>query len=273
MACRTIGIVNQKGGVGKTTTALNLSVALALEGKSVLLIDFDPQGSLSIHAGLTVKEGQKSLADEMLRIVRSFSAPVINRDGIDYEAITVHIRDGLDFMPTNIMLYVLEAELSNAMMREFALKSALEPIREKYEFIVIDANSSLGPLVINVLTASDEIIIPSKAEYLDVSGVALLLSSGVNRVRYGSNPGIRICGILLTMVEERLRNFKEIRAALSESAGDNGIYIFDTVISRTTKYSKSSARGMSMLEYDPKSKHASEFISLAREVIKRHVPN
>lgn len=265
-SCRIVGIVNQKGGVGKTTTAVNLGAALALEGKKTLLVDMDPQGSLTLHCGIVVEPGRPVLADVMRTIMRREPGPESSTD-TDFSEYIEPISDNLHLLPTNIMLSVIEAELPTSFMRETVLKQSLSPLTSDYDFIIIDSLPSLGMLFKNVITACTEVIIPCKAEYLDIAGVALLFKSGINVALYGTNPLLKVSGILVTMLNDRLKSSREVMSELQQASAAVGVPIFNTTITKGVKAVEASRKGVSIFSSAPKSKTALEYARLAKEVI------
>ena len=256
--CKVIAITNQKGGVGKTTSTVNLGVGLVREGKTVLLIDADPQGSLTVCMGVQNPDSLEcSLATVMNDIMED--RPIDPRRGI-----LTH-REGPDLMPANIELSGLETSLFNAMSREFVLKNYVDMMRKDYDYILIDCMPSLGMMTINALVAADSLIIPSQPAYLSAKGLDLLMRS-VSKVKRSINPGLRIDGILLTMVDRRTKNAVEIIDALRASY-QSRIRVFSTEIPRSVRAAEASVTGGSIFEYDGDGKVAQAYERLAKEVL------
>lgn len=252
-----IGIVNQKGGTGKTTSCVNLGVDLAREGKRVLLVDCDPQGSLTISLGHPQPDTLPvTLADQM--------TAVLNDSPIDPGGI-LHHDEGVDLLPANISLAGMEVSLVNAMSRETTLKRVLANYSKDYDHILLDCSPSLGMLTINALAAADRIIIPVQAQYLSIKGVEQLLGT-VARVKQNINHRLKIDGVLLTMVDSRTNNSKEITALLRETYGSR-IRIFDAEIPRSVRAAEISAEGTSIFEHDPGGKVAQAYHALTKEVL------
>lgn len=256
--CKVIAITNQKGGVGKTTSTVNLGVGLAREGKKVLLIDADPQGSLTVCMGIRQPdELEFSLATVMAAIIND--EPIAPGKGI------LSNREGVDLMPANIELSGLETSLFNVMSREYVLKNYVDTVRKDYDYILIDCMPSLGMMTVNALVASDSIIIPSQPSFLSAKGLDLLLKS-VAKVRRSINPALTIDGILMTMVDRRTNNANEIIASLRDSIGQR-LRIFATEIPHSVRAAEASLAGSSIFSYDKHGKVAQAYERLTKEVI------
>ena len=256
--CKVIAITNQKGGVGKTTTTVNLGVGLANMGKRVLLIDADPQGSLTVSLGIKKPDDLSvSLATVMQDVIEDRGTP--DGSGI------IHYKEGVDLLPSNIELSGLEVSLFNTISRESILKGYLDTVKAKYDYVLIDCMPSLGMMTINALVAADSVLIPTQPNYLSTKGLNLLMRS-VSRIKKQINPKLRIDGILLTMVDGRTNNAKSIIASLRSSIGES-VRVFDTEIPHSVRAAESSLEGKSIFTHDRGGKVAAAYKSLTKEVM------
>lgn len=258
MNTQIIAITNQKGGVGKTTSTVNLGVGLAQNGKKVLLVDADPQGSLTISMGIKNPDGLPvSLSTLMHREMECMPLP--------HDLGIIQTGEGVDLLPSNIELSGIEVGLFNAMSRELVLKKCLTQVAHSYDYILIDCMPSLGMMTINALVAADSVIIPSQPNFLSTKGLDLLMLS-IARVKHQINPNLRIDGILLTMVDSRTNNAKAIIASLRSAVGDN-IRIFDTEIPHSVRAAECALEGVSIFAHDKNGKVAAAYKALTQEVI------
>lgn len=255
--CKIIAMANQKGGVGKTTTTANLGIGLANEGKRVLLVDSDPQGSLTISLGIGNPDDLPcTLATAMMAEIQD--TDISNESGI------IHHAEGVDILPANIELSGVELSLFNAMSRETVMRNVLGRLRENYDYIIIDCMPSLGLMTINALTAADSVVIPTQANYLSTKGMNLLLRS-ISRVRKQINPKLKIDGILFTMVDGRTNNARSIISSMRALAGDN-LRVFKTEIPRSVRAEEATEKGKSIFQYDRNGKVAEAYRALTKEV-------
>jgi len=252
---KVIALANQKGGVGKTTTAVNLGIGLARQGKKVLLIDADAQGNLTDSLGWN--KLPVSLATIMSKVI--MEEPIVPDEGI------LHHAEGVDLMPANIELSAMEVSLVNIMSREIVLRNYLNEVKDKYDYVLIDCMPSLGMITVNALAAADSVIIPVQSHYLPAKGMSQLLQT-INRVKKNINPNLKIEGALLTMVDNRTNFAKEISSLLRDSYGDK-LRIFKTEIPLAIKAAETSAEGKSIYIHDAHGKAAAAYEALTKEVM------
>ena len=253
-----IAVVNQKGGTAKTTTVENLGIGLAREGKKVLLVDTDPQGSLTISLGYP-------RPDELEITLFDLLNKTINEDSVSAGEGILHQAEGIDLIPANISLAGLEVALVNTMNRERILKQFLEPIKGNYDYVLLDCMPSLGMLTVNALAAADAALVPVQSNYLSAKGLEQLLQT-INKVKRQINPKLRIEGILLTMVDGRTNYGREISSLIRDTYGGH-IKIFNSEIPRSVRAAEISAEGKSIFLHDPKGKVAEAYQNLTKEVM------
>ncbi|MDU5309340.1 MAG: ParA family protein [Varibaculum cambriense] len=251
---RIIAMCNQKGGVGKTTTTINLAASLAEYGRKVLIVDFDPQGAATAGLGVNGNDLDATIYNVLL-----------DRNVNVEQVIHPTAIEGMDLVPANIDLSAAEIQMVNEVAREMALARALHPVSEKYDVILIDCQPSLGLLTVNALTAAHGVMIPMETEFFALRGVALLVET-IEKVRDRLNPKLKIDGILATMVDTRTLHAREVMERLQEAFGDR---VYQTVIRRTVKFPDASVSTEPITTFAPSHPGAEAYRQLAREVIAR----
>ena len=248
---RIISVANQTGGVGKTTTTVNLGASLAYNGKKVLIVDIDAQGNATSGIGVRKSDVGKDVYDVLVN-----EEPMTN-------VIHETSRENLEIVPATIQLAGAEIELTPMMARESRLKSALDEVKDQYDYVLIDCPPSLGHLTINAFTASDSILIPVQCEYYALEGLSQLLNT-IRLVQKHFNPELRIEGVLLTMYDARTNLGSEVVQEVRKYFRER---VYDTIIPRNVRLSEAPSHGLSIIDYDPRSRGAEVYLSLAKEVL------
>jgi chromosome partitioning protein len=257
-----IALANQKGGTAKTTSTLNLGVALAEIGKSVLVVDFDPQASLTVCIGKKAEDLELTIYDVMRADLRDEDSPTL-------QDVIIPTELGIDLVPANIALSQAEMDLVGAMGGELVLRDILVPVRQRYDFILIDCLPSLGLMTVNALIAADQVIIPVAADYLAMKGLQLILRT-IYKVKRKFNPQLEITGILLTRIEAQTRHSRSVVENIRRFFVDK-VYVFEAEIDKTVKVQESAVAHESMLTYASSHPVAQAYRQLAQEVVDQKV--
>ncbi len=251
---KIIAIANQKGGVGKTTTSINLAASLAHYGKKVLLVDADPQANASTGLGFDIENQDKT-------IYQSLIGRVETREAVRHTEV-----ENLDLVTSDINLVGIELEIINDKERELYMRRALSQVKDDYDYILIDCSPSLGLITLNALTAADSVIIPVQSEYFALEGIGKLLHT-IKLLKSKLNPSLKIEGFVLTMFDARLRHANQVATEVKNHFGD---MVFNTFIQRNVKLSEAASYGQPVLQYDPESKGSINYLDLAKELINRN---
>jgi len=256
--CKVIAITNQKGGVGKTTTTFNLGVALAKQGKKVLIVDVDPQSNLTTYAGWYNE-------DELKYTLSDLMEQSMNDETIKTQESILHHKENIDLIPSSLNLSALETSLAYAMSREYTLRNCLSVIKDNYDYILLDCQPSLGMLTINALASADSVLIPVQSQYFALRGMTDLFKI-INKVRRQINPTLKIDGALLTLVDRRTNLSKEIEKQIRDNYGSM-LKLYDTQIPLAVKTAESTSQGESIFSYDKNGTVAEAYSSFAKEVL------
>ena len=251
---KIIAIANQKGGVGKTTTSINLAASLAHYSKKVLLVDADPQANASTGLGFDIENQDKT-------IYQSLIGRVETREAVHHTEV-----ENLDLVTSDINLVGIELEIINDKERELYMRRALSQVKDDYDYILIDCSPSLGLITLNALTAADSVIIPVQSEYFALEGIGKLLHT-IKLLKSKLNPSLKIEGFVLTMFDARLRHANQVATEVKNHFGD---MVFNTFIQRNVKLSEAASYGQPVLQYDPESKGSINYLDLAKELINRN---
>ena len=255
--CKVIALTNQKGGVGKTTTAVNLGVSLAKQGKTVLLVDADAQANLTMALGYTKTDNLPITLSDIMQ-------DIIDGKSVDVQESILHTDEGVDLLPSCVELAGVETTLIDTKNRESVLKACISEVRKNYDYVLIDCMPALGMLTINGLAAADSVIIPNQPHYFSIKGLEQLLRS-VSKVKRQINPNLRIDGILMTMVMPRTKITQTVISAVKNAYGRN-IKIFDTQIPFSIRAVEATAEGKSIFAYDKSGKVAAAYEQFGKEV-------
>ena len=265
--CKVIAITNQKGGVGKTTTTFNLGVALAKQGKKVLIVDVDPQSNLTTYAGWYNEEDLRYTLSDLME-------QSMNDEEIKTKESILHHKENIDLIPSSLNLSALENALAYAMSKEYTLRNCLSVVKNDYDYILLDCQPSLGMLTINALASADSVLIPVQSEYFALRGMTDLFKI-INKVRRQINPTLKIDGAFITLVDKRTNLSREIAKQISDNYGSI-LKLYDTKIPRAVKTAESTSSGGSIFSYDKSGVVAEAYSSLSKEVLddgKRFIKN